>query len=135
MTEVNDRITPMNGAIECLRSLAQQGIRCHVFTNGPLDGQLRKLAVTGLGAMLDHVFVSEELGVAKPEPEAFRAVLERLAADPHDVVMIGDSMEMDILPGRSAGMHTLLYAPSSSTDDGPAVRTLAEVPDAIAALQ
>jgi putative hydrolase of the HAD superfamily len=135
MIEVNEKIQSVDGAPECLSALRKEGIKCHIVTNGPLDGQLKKLKITGLDQLVDEVFVSEALGVSKPDPEVYRIVLARLGASPATAAMVGDSLENDVLPPRSLGMRSLLYAPSAPEKDNLSVRTLREVPYAIAALQ
>ena len=134
MTEVNDRVTPVSGAVECLRALAERGVGCHVLTNGPLDGQQRKLAVTGLRDLVDRVYVSEELGVAKPDPEVFRRVLADLAAPADQVLMVGDSFDYDVAPARAIGLPALWYVPRHPVREDGVVRDLTEVPDAAALL-
>lgn len=52
-------------------------------------------------------FLSFEMGVAKPDKEFFRQALERLNAEPRDVVMIGDTYKNDILPAIELGMRTV----------------------------
>lgn len=134
MTEVNDRVKPVPGAVQCLRALAEQGVGCHVLTNGPLDGQQRKLTVTGLRDLVDRVYVSEELGVAKPDPEVFRRALADLGVPADQVLMVGDSFEYDVAPARAAGLPALWYAPEHPAGEGGVVRDLTEVPDAAALL-
>jgi HAD superfamily hydrolase (TIGR01549 family) len=135
MTEVNEKIRAVDGAPECLSALRKEGIKCHILTNGPLDGQLKKLKITGLDQLVEEVFVSEALGASKPDPEVYRIVLAQLGVGPATAAMVGDSLENDVLPARSLGMRSLLYAPSTPEEDSLSVRTLWEVPHAIAALQ
>lgn len=47
-------------------------------------------------------------GVAKPDLEAFLAVLAKMKADPEETVMVGDSLENDILPAMAIGMKAIL---------------------------
>jgi len=55
----------------------------------------------------ERIFVSYEMGVRKPEPESFRAVLDYLALDAPAVVMIDDSPE-NLRAARGLGMKTVL---------------------------
>jgi putative hydrolase of the HAD superfamily len=45
----------------------------------------------GYDALLDELFFSYELGVAKPDPAYFETVLDRLGADPGSVLFVDDS--------------------------------------------
>ncbi|MFC7485000.1 HAD family hydrolase [Luedemannella flava] len=128
MAEVNDRITATLHAVDCLTTLARSGIGRHILTNGPADGQRRKLAVAGLDTLVDELFVSEELGFAKPDPAAFQAVLGRLGAQPGEVLVVGDSMSADVAPARALGMPALWYAPDARQPGPGTIRSLLEVP-------
>jgi FMN phosphatase YigB (HAD superfamily) len=50
---------------------------------------------------------SDELGVEKPDPAFFAAVLDRLGIDdPSRVLYVGDRVDNDVLPAVAAGMAT-----------------------------
>lgn len=65
-------VRPLPGAQRLLSDLRGRGLAIAVLTNGPSTHQRMKLEVSGLAADIDAVAISAELGVAKPEPEAFR---------------------------------------------------------------
>jgi len=52
---------------------------------------------------------SDETGVAKPHPEAFRRALEPLGIPPAEACHIGDIERTDIRGARSAGLYAVLY--------------------------
>ena len=54
------------------------------------------------------VFTPKTAGAAKPDLKAFLAVLAKMKADPEETVMVGDSLENDILPARALGMKAIL---------------------------
>ena len=88
--------------------LVQSGILVGVFTNGPSDGQRKKLDVTGLCHHLDYVFISEEVGCAKPNPKFAETACQTMGLAPHSVACIGDSFEMDYCCAREAGLVPIL---------------------------
>jgi len=55
-----------------------------------------------------EVFSPKIAGAAKPEFKAFLAVLDKMGVDPEEAVMVGDSLESDILPARAIGMKAVL---------------------------
>lgn len=57
----------------------------------------------------DAFIFSDETGVAKPHPEAFRRALAPFSAPPHHAVHIGDIERTDIIGAKQAGMHAILY--------------------------
>jgi FMN hydrolase / 5-amino-6-(5-phospho-D-ribitylamino)uracil phosphatase len=64
-----------------------------------------------LGAIgLDHHFVfqlgAREHGAAKPDPGIFLAACARLGCAPHEVLHVGDHIDMDVLGAARAGLRT-----------------------------
>ena len=80
------------------------GYRLAVFTNGTPDLQREKLALSGLAAYFEAVFVSGELGFGKPDPRVFQAVIERTGLEASELVMVGDSLKRDIAGAQQAGI-------------------------------
>lgn len=70
---------------------------------------------------LDHLFKdvieSAVAGVRKPDPEFFRLGVKALGLEPSETVMIGDSLDKDILPAQSIGCHTIQITPSNPLGD------------------
>ncbi|UEJ84186.1 HAD family hydrolase [Brachybacterium halotolerans subsp. kimchii] len=101
-------IEPYPGVVSQLQRLRGAGIPTVVVTNGRTEQQSRKLDLTGIGNLVDHVVISESVGVKKPTAAIFEAALERLgsAAEPGAVWMVGDHPEADIAGGRAAGFST-----------------------------
>lgn len=71
------------------------------------------LAEFGLDHLFKDVIESAVVGVRKPDPEIFRLGVAALGLDPSEIVMIGDSLEKDILPAQSIGCHTIQITPSN----------------------
>ena len=68
-------------------------VKQYAVTNGTTVAQERKLRFSGLDQLLDGVFISEQVGVDKPQ-KAF-----------------GDSLTSDIRGGKNAGILTCWYNP------------------------
>lgn len=64
---------------------------------------------TGLIGFFDVVETSESLGYEKPDPRAFRAILDLLRADASEAIMIGDEWEADIVGASNAGMRAIWF--------------------------
>ena len=127
-----EEIRPFPDAVAVLRSLRGSGLRVGVLTNGPTDIQRRKLHVSGLGEELDAIAISGELGVAKPDPEAFRLALELLGTEPGETAMVGDSLENDVLGAIAVGLAAVVWMPGTRDGELPPgahlARELTEVP-------
>ena len=74
-----------------------------LLTNGPSALQRRKLAVTGLDRLLDAVAISQEIGVSKPQADAYRRAAELLGCQPEETAMVGDQLEWDVEGPLRAG--------------------------------
>ena len=129
---IADEMRPFPDAIATVRALQAQGIKVGVLTNGPSGFQRRKLEVSGLGTELDAIAISGELGVAKPDREAFERALELLGTKADETAMVGDSLENDVLGGIEAGLAAVVWLPGRRQGDAPpgahVARALAEVP-------
>lgn len=72
---------------------------------------------------LDHLFKdvieSAVVGVRKPDPQIFLLGVAALGLQPQETLMIGDSLEKDILPAQSIGCHTIQITPSSPLSSLP----------------
>jgi putative hydrolase of the HAD superfamily len=80
------------------------GWRIGVLTNGSTTQQNAKLTAIGLADLVDVVRTSEDLGVSKPDPSAYRRVCEALGVEPADTLMVGDNPELDVQGARAAGL-------------------------------
>jgi HAD superfamily hydrolase (TIGR01549 family) len=91
----------VEGALERLR---RHGLALAVVANWDfsLHEQLRRHRLRG---WFDHVVMSGELGVRKPDPAPFRAALERLGVEPARAVHVGDHPPHDEVGARAAGMR------------------------------
>ena len=67
------------------------------------------LADFGVSHLFRAGIDSGETGIRKPDPEIFRAGLRALGiTDPGKVLVVGDSVDKDILPAHSLGCRTAL---------------------------
>lgn len=94
---------------EVVKRLKGRVLQCAV-TNGTGTAQRGKLAKSGLDQLLDHIFISEELGYNKPDVAFFDAVFAQIGFYPKDeVLIVGDSFSSDIQGGINAGIKTCYY--------------------------
>ena len=96
------------GAVEILDYLILK-YRLHIITNGFEEVQHKKLKNSGIDHYFSTVTTSEEVGVKKPNPKVFLTALNKANSLPTQSVMIGDSLEADILGANNIGMQTIFY--------------------------
>jgi HAD superfamily hydrolase (TIGR01549 family) len=121
-----------DGAADALDALRAAGLRLSLASNA--EPMLRrKLEELGLAQRFDHLAISGEMGVEKPEPRFFTEALDALGVPAERAVHIGDLYEIDVYGARSAGLEAILVdvADLSADRDVSRVRSLAEVPSLI----
>lgn len=129
-----ERLRLFDDALTTIDELRRAGLRVGLLTNGPSALQRRKLAVTGVEPALDAVAISEEIGVAKPRPEAFHRAAAMIGCEPPAVAMVGDSPEYDVAGALAAGLALAVLVTRElalAAEGATVVRTLAEVPAAL----
>ena len=107
LTHYEDAWRAFDDVTGALATLARLGLATAVLTNGSRGQQLRKLARTGLDGRVGPVFAVDDLGVAKPHPEAFRQACARWGYPPGEVVSVGDDHMLDVLGARAAGLRAI----------------------------
>lgn len=91
---------------EVLRSL-RGNYAVLLLTNGP-DLQREKLDRAGLGEFFDGILISGEMGIGKPDERFFQEALRRASVGPEEAVMVGDSVERDVIGAQGAGISAVL---------------------------
>jgi putative hydrolase of the HAD superfamily len=102
--ELAEHIEPEAGARDAIARLAAR-LRVGIVTNGG-PAQRTKLARLGLADTVHAVFVSSELGHAKPASQIFEHALRWTEHPPHEVLFAGDDPIIDLAPAAAHGMQT-----------------------------
>jgi putative hydrolase of the HAD superfamily len=100
-------LAPYPGAIETLEELRSRGIALALLTNGEAANQRRSVERHGLEQYFDCIVIEGEFGIGKPDGRVFQHALRTLSSKPETTWMIGDSLEADIAPAVSLGMHAV----------------------------
>ena len=96
---------------ELVKKLKDQ-VKQVAVTNGTKVAQDKKLAKSNLIELLDDVFISDVLGVEKPNKGFFDIVFERIGEyKKEEMLIVGDSLTSDIRGGNNAGILTCWYNP------------------------
>lgn len=105
----------IDGAADLIKKLKEK-YRIYIVTNGNEQIQKSRLNGSGLINLVDGVFVSEAVGVPKPEKRYFDYVFANIPEkDKSKILIIGDSQSSDILGGINAGIDTCWYNPFGKT--------------------
>jgi len=119
---------------QALRAL--QGIRLAVLTNGEGDQQRAKLVASGIADFFERIFVSSEIGWAKPDPGAFRYVTRELGARESECMFVGDDIEVDVKGAISAGLQAVLMDRKRElTAHVPQIKAVSNLQDFVALIR
>lgn len=90
-----------------------------ISTNSEKIVALKKLEILGINPTLfEKIFTNKDFGVkVKPNPYAFKLVLELTKLKPQQHLFIGDSEEKEMIPAQKVGMHTCLVWGKSKAAD------------------
>jgi 2-haloacid dehalogenase len=108
---LGDTIVFRDNSYDLVASLCGK-VKQYVVSNGTILAQTKKLKASGLGALMDGVFLSEEVGVEKPDVKFFEKVFSELdEKDKSRILIVGDSLTSDMQGGVNAGIVTCWYNP------------------------
>src|SRR6185369_4182662 len=99
-----------DGAAAALETLADAGVRrALVCDTGCTSGRIVRTILdrAGLLGWFEVTVFSDEIGVPKPHPLAFRTALERLGVSAEGAVHVGDVRRSDIAGARGCGMGSI----------------------------
>ncbi len=108
---LGDTIVFIDEADKLLADLSAR-VKQYAVTNGTKRAQERKLALSGLDKLFDGVFISDIVGVEKPNLGFFQHVFANIdPCEKEEILIIGDSTSSDIRGGNNAGIRTCYYNP------------------------
>ncbi|WP_350287149.1 YjjG family noncanonical pyrimidine nucleotidase [uncultured Croceitalea sp.] len=96
------------GTMEVLEYLKPK-YRLHIITNGFEEIQEKKMKNANIHQFFDIVINSEMAGVKKPNPIIFELALQKASTEAVNSLMIGDSLEADIIGAKNLGFHTIHF--------------------------
>ena len=86
----------------------------HIITNGFEEVQGIKMEKSNIRKYFKEIVTSERSGFKKPDARIFQFTLNLAGAAPEESIMIGDSLEADIIGARGAGIDQVYYNPAKN---------------------
>ena len=109
---LGDTIVFCDDSLNIVRALKGK-VKQYAVSNGTVVAQTKKLDRSKLGEQMDGIFLSERLGVEKPDRAFFDRVFSAIRVyDRSTVMIVGDSLTSDIRGGMNAGIKTCWYNPA-----------------------
>jgi len=108
----------LDGAEEVVRELSAR-FRLLLATNGIAVVQRARFSRSSILKYFEDVVISDEIGVAKPQPEYMEVAFSRMGHPARsEVLMIGDKLSSDIAAGANYGIDTCWFNPNRLPLDG-----------------
>jgi len=104
-------LVPFPGVLDTFRQLASSPLIVGIVTEGLAVKQAEKLLRLGLYPFVSPaaVFISDQIGISKPNPKLYRRALETLDLKPPNAMYVGNRATHDVDPPASLGMRTVLF--------------------------
>lgn len=102
----------LDGAVELIQDISDKYV-LSIITNGITNVQQRRIKNSPIAEYFSDIFISEEIGVSKPNPDIFRHAINSLGSFSNDeILMVGDSLSSDIKGGINYKIDTCWYNPN-----------------------
>jgi putative hydrolase of the HAD superfamily len=108
-------IEPVPGPRDLVEELRTDGVRCYLATNQDETRGRFMRSRLGYGDLLDGGFYSYELGLAKPDPAYFAAVVDRLGVAPAEALLVDDNL-LNVQAAREVGLHAEAWSHREELD-------------------
>lgn len=101
--------------LDYIRDLRGAGYAVALLCNESLRFEDR-LCELGIRDLFEPVIVSALIGVMKPDPTAYRVVLQDLHVAPREAVLVDDSLA-HVRGAQAVGLHAILFRPETNLRD------------------
>lgn len=98
--------------IEVLTYLQEKKYPMHLITNGFEKTQHQKIKNSHIDHFFKEVITSEQAGIMKPHAAIFEYALKVTESSAEKAIMIGDTLEVDILGAKNAGIDSAYFNPA-----------------------
>ena len=84
--------------------------------------------------LFHHIFLSCDLGLIKSDPAFFEKIVSEVGVSKEDCVMVGDSIQSDIISAKAAGLSAILIDRRNTRDYHPKIQNLDKLKEVINSL-
>ncbi|PIZ51430.1 hypothetical protein COY27_03505 [Candidatus Woesearchaeota archaeon CG_4_10_14_0_2_um_filter_33_13] len=81
--------------------------------------------------LFDNIFLSYKVGLIKTDKNFFKHVLSELGLNVEDCIMVGDSIQSDVMSAKRIGMKAILIDRKNNRDFQPKIKDLRELENII----
>jgi FMN phosphatase YigB (HAD superfamily) len=121
--QLAEMVTPIDGAMNLLEGLINDGYKVVIATNPlfPLDAVRHRMHWGRLNPDLPFSWITnmDHLHFAKPTAAYYEEILARIGVEAEEALMVGDAVDLDIIPARQVGMATFWINDGHHQPDDP----------------
>lgn len=137
MSEAYLQLLPKQGeliahAANVLHYCKDKGYKMFVLTNGFEKTQIEKIRTANIGHFFEGIYTADHAQSMKPHAPIFKYALAQSKAELHNSIMIGDSLQADVIGAKEINMDQIWYNPLAIvTDTQPTheIQSLHEIMD------
>lgn len=106
-----NNITLRSHICEFIQLLYRHNLQPFILINGPAEDQRKKIKSLGLDTLIEEnrIFVSGEIGFAKPDQRIFEYIEEELDTDGESILYIGDHIENDVMASMRKNWNPVYF--------------------------
>lgn len=98
-----------DGVLDLIIWLKSIGIKLYILTDYETEYQIEKLKQLNIFDYFDYILTSEEIGCEKPSIHCFNYIIMKTNSNINEIIMIGDSLNKDILGAIGSGIYSYYY--------------------------
>lgn len=129
-------LEPLPKVKKLLLALKRKGLKLVAVTDGPRPQAERILRAVGINPNVFEFLIGWERGNLPPKfgsADIFRKLIRQLKVRPEEMLMVGDSVPIDIIPAMEVGLKAVYIADDNTPTNGwekiPSVISLLELID------
>lgn len=96
-----------DGVTELLKMLKMGNGKIILLSNAQSSFTLPELRMLGIDKCFDHIFISSDYGVRKPDADFWQIMIDETGIKPNESVMIGNDYEADLSTAKRLGFDTI----------------------------
>lgn len=96
-----------DGVTELLEMLKREKGKIILLSNAQSSFTLPELKLLGIDKCFDHIFISSDYGVRKPDADFWQIMIDETGIKPAESVMIGNDYEADLSTAKRLGFDTI----------------------------
>ncbi len=124
---------PFPETIEVLNELKGLGYKIVMLSNTDCFSIEEVMEKYELKEYFDAIVLSYQVRMLKSNPRVFQKILEDMGISKEEAIMVGDSIESDIISAKKAGVDAILIDRTETRDFKPRIKSLSELKKVIEA--